>query len=82
MKRRKQHCPEAAVHLMGPPHSVRDMTVIPAAPATPTSPSPARTGARPAAAAPGRTAVPATPTVARRAKPPDQIVTIMQELPS
>ena len=77
---KKQHCPLAATHNIGPPHSAMAIRVIPAAPATPTSPRPPSTGAIPPApivarapaapAAPAPTALLATPLTARRAKPP------------
>ena len=78
VKRRRQHSPVGVVHLTGPPHSVRAMTVIPAAP---TSPSPPSTGAiparpRPPAVAPASTAVLPKLPAYRRAKPPGQRVTI------
>ena len=65
--RRRQHCPEAAAHMNGPPHWVMDMTVMPAAPATPTSPIPTRAGLML-----GRRAVVVKLATARRAAPPDQ----------
>ena len=65
VKRRRQHCPLGAAHLTGPPHSVRAMTVIPAAPS---SPSPPSTGAKPTD--PPSTTVLAKPAVVRRANPP------------
>ena len=81
VKRRKQHCPDELMQLMGPPHWVADITAIPAAPATPTSPSPPRTGAmparpRPPAVAPPRTALLPKLAAVRRAKPPGERVTI------
>ena len=45
VKRRKQHCPLAAVQRRALPHSVMAITVMPAAPI---SPSPPRIGAMPA----------------------------------
>ena len=69
---RRQHCPEGATHTKGPTQSAMDMRAMPPTPAAPTSPSPARIGAMPA--------VPAMPVEARRAKPPEQKVTIISLL--
>ena len=74
----RQHCPLAATHNIGPPHSAMAIRPIPAAPATPTSPRPPSTGAIPPApivarapaAAPAPATLLATPLTARRAKPP------------
>ena len=82
----RQHCPEGATHTKGPPQSAMDMRAMPPAPAAPTSPSPPRIGAMPAvpspaAPTPAAAAAPPTrllamPVEARRAKPPEQRVTI------
>ena len=53
VKAMKQHCPEGATHIKGPPHSAMVMRAMPPAPAAPTSPSPPRIGAKlPLAATP------------------------------
>ena len=63
-----QHCPLDAAHRNGPTHWF--MAIIPR-PAAPTSPRPPSTGARPP------TTLPVSPAAVRRAKPPDQTLTII-----
>ena len=77
---KKQHCPLAETHSIGPPHSAMAIKPIPAAPAAPTaptSPRPPSIGAIPPAPraprAPAPATLPATPLTARRAKPPGRM---------